>query len=213
VLIDRFLPAAEVSSRYEAEVRAPAERVWATARSLDLAGSPVVRALFALRSLPGIFSRKSAARRGLGLDMDGLLKSGFVILAEAPGDEMVLGLVGRFWTPSGGIIRVDPADFAAFDRPGYAVAAWNFTLRGPAAGAVVLATETRVRLTDPSSRRRFRAYWTVVGPFSGLIRREVLRTIRNAAEAGVPTSVSSAGGVDAGGAGTGDERPAPRSGG
>jgi hypothetical protein len=185
MLIDRFLPAGEVSSRHEVEVRAPAERVWAAARSLDLAGSPVVRALFALRSLPGIFSGKGAAHRGLGLDMDGLLKTGFVILAEAPGDEIVLGLVGRFWTLDGGIIRVDPADFAAFDRPGYAVAAWNFTLRGPAAGPVILATETRVRLTDPSSRRRFRAYWTLVGPFSGLIRREMLRTIRGAAEAGV----------------------------
>ncbi|HEX8672941.1 MAG TPA: hypothetical protein VF710_13685 [Longimicrobium sp.] len=203
MLIDRFLPAAEVSSRYEVEVRAPAERVWTTARSLDLSGSTVVRALFALRSLPGILSRKSAARRGLGLDMDGLLKTGFVILAEAPGDEIVLGLVGRFWTLDGGIIRVDPADFAAFDRPGFAVAAWNFTLRGPAAGPVVLATETRVRLTDPPSRRRFRAYWTIVGPFSGLIRREVLRTIRNAAEAGAVT----------GGTGAGDQRSAPRSGG
>lgn len=184
MLIDRFLPAAEVSSRREVEVRAPAERVWAAARSLDLAGSPVVRALFALRSLPGILSRMSAAGRGLGCDMDGLLKNGFVILAEESGEEVVLGLVGRFWTLDGGIIRVDPTDFAAFDRPGYAVAAWNFTLHGPAAGPVRLATETRVRLTDPSSRRRFRAYWTIVGPFSGLIRREMLRTIRNAAEVG-----------------------------
>lgn len=182
MLIDRFLPAGEVSARHEIEVRAPAERVWAATRSLDLAGSPVVRALFALRSLPGIFSRRSAARRGLGLDIEGLLRTGFVILAEAPGDEIVLGLVGRFWTPSGGIVRVDPAEFAGFDRPGYAVAAWNFTLHCPAAGPVRLATETRVRLTDASSRRRFRAYWALVGPFSGLIRREMLRTIRNAAE-------------------------------
>lgn len=182
MLIDRFLPAGEVSARYDVEVRAPAERVWKAARALDLAGSPVVRALFALRSLPGILSRKRASRRGLGLDINGLLRTGFVILAEAPGDEIVLGLVGRFWTPSGGIVRVDPADFAAFDRTGYAVAAWNFTVRGPAAGPVRLATETRVRITDASSRRRFRAYWTVVGPFSGLIRHEMLRTVRRAAE-------------------------------
>ena len=201
MLIDRFLPAGEVSSRHEVEVRALAERAWAAARSLDLAGSPVVRALFALRSLPGIFSRKSAARRGLGLDIEGLLKTGFVILAEAPGEEIVLGLVGRFWTPSGGIVRVDPTEFAAFDRPGYAVAAWNFTVHGPAAGPVRLATETRVRLTDSSSRRRFRAYWTIVGPFSGLIRREMLRTIRNAAESATPAAP----GPGAGGVNTGNE--------
>lgn len=182
MLIDRFLPEPEVRSHHETGVNAPAERAWAAVRTLDLARSPVVKVLFGLRSLPGLLSRASPARRGLGLDMDGLLRTGFVLLDEAPGDEVVLGLVGRFWTPSGGIVRVAPEEFASFDRPGFAVAAWNFTLRGPAAGPVRLATETRVRLTDASSRRRFRAYWTIVGPFSGLIRHEMLRTVRRAAE-------------------------------
>jgi hypothetical protein len=112
--------------------------------------------------------------------MEGLLRSGFVVLDEAPGDEIVLGLVGRFWSPTGGLLRVDPAEFAGFDRPGYAVAAWNFTLRGD--GPVTLATETRVRLTDDGARRRFRPYWALVGPFSGLTRREMLRVVRRAAE-------------------------------
>lgn len=184
MLIDTFLPAPEVRSGHEIEVRATAERTAAAAKSLDLSGSPVVRTLFALRSLPGLFSRRRPERGRLGVDMEGLLKSGFVLLAEAPNEEIVLGLVGRFWTPTGGIIRVAPGDFTAFDRPGYAVAAWNFSIRGPAAGPVRLATETRVRLTDDPSRRRFRAYWTLVGPFSGLIRNEMLRTIKRAAESG-----------------------------
>ena len=182
MLIDRFLPGPEVRSGHEIDVNAPAERVWAAARTLDLARSPVVKVLFGLRSLPGLLSRARPGRRALGMNMEGLLRTGFVLLDEAPGDEVVLGLVGRFWTPSGGIIRVAPEEFASFDRPGFAVAAWNFTVRGPAAGPVRLATETRVRLTDPASRRSFRRYWTVVGPFSGLIRREMLRTVRRAAE-------------------------------
>jgi hypothetical protein len=182
MLIDRFLPDPEVRSRHETVVNAPAERTWAAVRTLDLARSPVVKALFGLRSLPGLLSRSTPARRSLGLDMEGLLRTGFVLLDEAPGDEVVLGLVGRFWTPSGGIVRVPPEEFTEFQQPGLAVAAWNFTVRGPAEGPVHLATETRVRLTDASSRRRFRAYWTVVGPFSGLIRHEMLRTVRRAAE-------------------------------
>jgi hypothetical protein len=28
----------------------------------------------------------------------------------------------------------------------------------------------------------FRAYWTIVGPFSGLIRREMLRLVKREAE-------------------------------
>ena len=176
MLIDRFLPHPEVSSRHEVEVDATAERAWTAARSLEPGRSRLVRGLMALRSLPGRF-----ARRGAGAGLDGLRRTGFVVLAEHPGEEIVLGLVGRFWTPTAGIIPVAPGDFAAFDRPGYAVAVCNLTLRGPTEGPVRLATETRVRCTDAASRRRFRAYWTLVGPFSGLIRRELLRTLRDAA--------------------------------
>ena len=43
------------------------------------------------------------------------------------------------------------------------------------AGGCVLSTETRVQAVDAASRRAFRRYWLVVGPFSGLIRRRWLR--------------------------------------
>jgi hypothetical protein len=42
--------------------------------------------------------------------------------------------------------------------------------------------ETRVALTDEQSRRRFRRYWLLIGPFSALIRRLALRQV--AAELG-----------------------------
>jgi hypothetical protein len=35
---------------------------------------------------------------------------------------------------------------------------------------------------DTASRRKFLAYWFFVGPFSALIRRVMLRTIRRAVE-------------------------------
>lgn len=47
----------------------------------------------------------------------------------------------------------------------------------------VLSTETRVWLTDARARRRFRAYWLVVRPFSGLVRRSWLAAARRRAEA------------------------------
>jgi hypothetical protein len=46
-----------------------------------------------------------------------------------------------------------------------------------------LSTETRVWLTDAQARRRFRAYWLVVRPFSGLVRRSWLRAAKRRAEA------------------------------
>lgn len=170
-LHDRFLPDWDVRSRHETRVRSSPERVWRALRDLDLAESWIVWALFRLRGLP-----RTALR------FDGLSTIGFQVLGERPPEEVLLGLIGRFWTLTGGIREVSREAFAAFDEPGYALATWSFEL-SPAAGELTrVATETRVRCTDEASRRRFRRYWRLVGPFSGLIRREILRQVRRAAE-------------------------------
>jgi hypothetical protein len=189
LLIDRFLPTHDVAASYAVGVAAPPERVWNAVRALEMRGSPVVRGLFLLRSLPALLAhprRTLAARRqgrgGLGLTLDQLLRGGFTLLGERPGEELLLGLVGRFWRTDGGIVRVAAGEWREWERPGYAKAAWNFTLAPGADGAVRLATETRVRCTDEASRRRFLRYWRLVGPFSGIIRRDMLRSLRRAAE-------------------------------
>jgi hypothetical protein len=182
MLIDHHLPHADFAERHALRIHAPPERAYAAARRLDLSGSPLVRALFALRSLPGFFSGKGLpGGGGLGTTMDRLLRNGFVLLDERAPHEFVLGLVGRFWTPTGGIERIDAAEFGVFDRPGMAVAAWNFTVLPTDEGSLV-ATETRVRCTDDAARRSFGRYWRVVKPFSGVIRMEALRAIRRTAE-------------------------------
>ncbi|MGH9649109.1 MAG: hypothetical protein ACRD3I_01435, partial [Terriglobales bacterium] len=65
---------------------------------------------------------------------------------------------------------------------GYAKAMWNFTVERAEEGVTRLATETRVVTYGSSARRKFRAYWLVVGPFSGLIRKEMLRLVKRNAE-------------------------------
>jgi hypothetical protein len=181
MLIDDFLPVPEFAERHAVRVAAPPERAWEAVRTLDLRGSPVIRTLFALRSVPALFAGNRARGRALGGTMEGLLRSGFVLLAERPPREVVLGLTGRFWTPTGGISRVEPDEFRDFARPGLAVAAWNFTVLPTDEGSLI-ATETRVRCTDAAARRSFRRYWRVIRPFSGLVRREALRAVRRAAE-------------------------------
>jgi hypothetical protein len=53
----------------------------------------------------------------------------------------------------------------------------------PAAdGGTLLSTETRVHALGPSARRRFRLYWLAIRPFSGLLRRALLRGIARYAE-------------------------------
>ena len=181
MLIDEWMPVWDVVERHETRIRAPREAVWRTVRTLDFARSPVIAALFALRSLPGLLSR-GPRKRALGTTMDGLLRNGFVLLGERPGEELLLGVVGRFWRPTGDLVRLTADELRAFDRPGYAVGAWDFTL-AEEGGTVRLATETRVRCTDDAARRSFSRYWRVVRPFSGLIRMEALHAIRRTAQA------------------------------
>lgn len=193
MLIDEELPTFDVAERHQLVVRAQAARVYAVVRRLDLSGSRVVRGLFALRGVPARLTGRGRGPSPLGLTLDELLqRGGFVLLAERPGEELLLGLVGRFWTTSGALQRVDPAGFRAFDRPGFAKAVWNFHLAPAGQGKTLLSTETRVLCLDPASRRSFRRYWRLIRPFSGLIRRIALREIRRRAEAAAGTSSSRA---------------------
>ena len=97
-------------------------------------------------------------------------------------EEVVIGLLGKFWTPRGGLRpEVTRAHFSAAPPPGFALAGWNFTVIPCGDGVVELRTETRVWCA-PDARMKFRAYWFVVRPGSGLIRRAMLRAIRLQAE-------------------------------
>jgi hypothetical protein len=188
MLIDDFLPVYDATERHRIDIRAPAEQVYAAVQTLDLGHSPIVRWLFLLRGLPAFWLSRQKPKQPLGLTMDRLLKSGFIVLGARPPQELVLGLVGRFWTAHGDIQQLDAAGFRSFDRPGYAKAVWNFSLTELADGLTRLHTETRVLCLDEASRWQFRLYWLFIRPFSGLIRREALHAIKRSVEA-QPTGV------------------------
>ena len=182
MLIDDFLPMYDVAERHAIDVSAPVEPVYAATRKLDLSSSILARFLFWLRKVPGwLFFRRSGQKQ-LGLNMEGLLKSGFILLGEKPHEEIVLGLVGRFWTAQGDLQSLDSDGFQRFQERGYAKAASNFSLSCPAQGVTRLTTETRVLCLDAHSRRRFRLYWLFVRPFSGMVRKEALRAVKREAE-------------------------------
>jgi hypothetical protein len=181
-LIDAFMPVFDVSEYHETKVRAPIETVYDALRTADLGGSPIIRLLLRLRALPSLRS-SGRAHRNPKLNFDAILKGGFVLLGENPRNEIALGLIGRFWTLSGSRCRVSAEEFTGFDQSGYAKAVWNFSLVEESDEVTRLATETRVLCLDDASRRRFRVYWTLIAPFSGLIRREALRMIRRSSEA------------------------------
>jgi hypothetical protein len=180
VLIDEFLPDYDVVEHHEIEVDAPVDRAYGAVKDLDLARSPVVMALLFVRGLPTMFTGAVKPKRRLGLDE--IVASGFVVLAEEPNLELVLGVVGKFWKPTSGVHRIEAGEFAGFDAPGFAKGAWNFVVSARPGGRSKVETETRVACTNDDARRKFSRYWWLIGPFSALIRRVMLRDIKRAAE-------------------------------
>ncbi len=179
VLIDRHMPEFDVFERHAIVVDAPADATYAAARDVDLAGSAVVKTLFAVRAVPATVRHPRTAMRRAGRSMylDDLARRGFVWLEDAPPHELVLGVVGAFWRPRASIRRVAADEFDAFDEPGYAKAVWNFRVIADGDARSFLSTETRVLVPDEASRKKFVLYWAMVGPFSARIRTRALAQI------------------------------------
>ena len=180
-LIDDFLPEYDFSEFHEIQIQAPIEVTYQKVLELDLSRSKTIRGLFKLREMPGVFSSRNRDREKLGLTFEGLEKFGFILLGKNPGEEIILGLVGRFWTPSRGIRHLDIDGFRKFREPGFAKTVWNFYF-SEKENQTVLSTETRIACMDDRSRRKFWAYWTFIKPFSGLTRKEILKVIKKEAE-------------------------------
>jgi hypothetical protein len=154
--LDDFLPAYEFRTRHEVEVAADPAGADRALRAVTFREVPLVRAL--------LFARGLGARGGDESVLATMVPRASV-LEDVPGEGIVLTLSGQFWrlrgrgkeAPATAVI-----DFRA--RPGS------------------LTTETRVFVPDPVSRRKFVRYWRFVRPFSGLIRRQVLRAAKRRAE-------------------------------
>ncbi|HSE65677.1 MAG TPA: hypothetical protein VLB12_01735 [Gemmatimonadales bacterium] len=189
-LIDRWMPVYDVSASYGTTLRASPEAVYRALWETDFQREPLIRVLLFLRSLPGLilsprptWRRMQDRRHRPPEGLRGILRgNGFVLLAESPSEELVLGVTGRFWTPAAKLVPSSAATFREAIPPDLARAVWNFRLE-PGVEATYLTTETRVRCGDEASRRAFRRYWFIIGGASGLIRRVMLRQIKRRAEA------------------------------
>jgi uncharacterized protein YndB with AHSA1/START domain len=167
-----------IHMRHAKSISAPPELVWQALFEVRLSDLVAVRALIFIRSLPArLMGRQFQASEGLTL-FEGV-KSRFAIVTQEAPRLLEIGRIARFWqpVPKDGPVAKDYEDFAAFAEPGYAKALMSFEFQPEGEGTRMLTT-TRVTATDAKSRRKFRAYWLVVRPGAGAIRRAML----NAAE-------------------------------
>lgn len=173
-MLDLFLPEPRIVEIDHADLGAPPELVFDVFRRFDLTGSPLVHALFALRTLPDRLSGRATEAPRVTIDRIGRgAGPGFRILAEEPGRSITVGAIGKVWMPEIPFVDVAPDGFAAFSEPGYAKVAWEVRCEPRGAGTR-LVIEVRVGATDEESWARTKRYFWLIGPFSRWIRRHSL---------------------------------------
>ncbi|MFL5798986.1 MAG: hypothetical protein ACJ77A_13775 [Actinomycetota bacterium] len=172
-LLDEVLPEFHFRSRHARRIGATPERVAEAVDDYRLGGAASL-----LVRIRGLHVPSGSIR-------DALVGSGFSVLAERPGVEIVAGTTGRFWALREQAHMEAPRDlqaFRAFDRPGWAQGAISIRTERLEDGETNLTTETRVRCLDDAARRRFAVYWSFIRVFSGWLRRDFLRRVARIAE-------------------------------
>lgn len=172
--LDRLLPVYDLRSRFARRITADPATVWRALTEVTAGELPVYRTLMRLR-----------------LGGRGRVQGPFVdsfptpTLVTVDGEELVKGMVARFWKTRPQPAPVTPGDvaaFIAFDEPGWAKAALNLRVV-PDTGGSLLSFETRVHSTDAHARRAFRAYWLLIQlGGAAYLRIEVLRAVARRAE-------------------------------
>lgn len=186
-LVERFLPDFAWIVVRETRVDAPPDLTYEAVTDTNLL-DPLVRALFAVRELRGRFARrlrgKGVPRTPASVTVRDLLRpeTGMMRLAETPGEELVVGSVGRFWERDYGHRTVPAEAFASFAEPGYAKLVMDIQVHTDGEGGSLLRYEARTATTDDDARRRFRRYWRVIRPGVWFVMGRAIALIRREAE-------------------------------
>lgn len=183
--LDQVLPTPRKLELSSVDLALPPERAWHLVRHEDLARSALVKALFALRTLP---SRFTGTVEKVELRLDAIASSaehpGFQILID-DAREVVVGAIGKVWQLDIPFVHVEDATaYAAFAEPGWVKVAWALRVSPWGEQGSRVEIEVRVDATDDASWKRFQRYWLLIGPGSHFIRRTLFSAL--AREHGTP---------------------------
>ena len=194
---DQLLPSYDISDGVAVVVDADVPRTWDALMGVDLIElgrqRPLIGMLGALRALPELVGQlvhgeppSRPPERITLRDMSALPREqgGWVLLSERPGEEIALGLVGKFWKPVIEYAQVPAEDFAAFSEPGFAKTVYALSLNPLDDGAgTLLSAVMRTATTDESARRWFRRYWSLgVGSGAHVLASGLIEAARERAE-------------------------------
>lgn len=179
-LLDVFMPKYDVAERHHQGVAAPAAVTFGALMDMDLDQSLLVRAIFRGRQL---LLGADADTRATGRSLIDVTKElGWVVLADMPGHEIVMGAVTRPWEPNVVFRGIPPEQFAAFNEPQYVKIVWTLRADALSPYSSIARSETRAVATDAEARRKFRWYWARFSAGIALIREVSMRLVKKEAE-------------------------------
>jgi hypothetical protein len=196
-LAEDFLPVYDVSDAVATVAKADRETAWQALLDVDLLKlgreAPLVGMLGALRMLPEVVghllhgerpARPPESMRLRDLSSIPMYEGGWILLGERRGEEIALGLVGKFWRPVIEFARIETADqFRVFDEPGFAKTVYDLSVRELEPNRTLLSGLMRTATTDEHARRWFRRYWTFgIGSGAHILVGSLLESARRTAE-------------------------------
>ncbi len=168
-LIDKYLPQYTFNEFHEIVVNCPIENVYHVAKDFDLSKSKLITLLFKIRGLP----TKRLNLQNFIIDM------GFSTLEENYPYENVVG----FWIRAK--LEKIPNNEAFLNDliSPWLKAVWNFKFEELDKEKTKVSTETRVLCIASFTKITFGLYWSIIKPFSGIIRNKMLKIIKDDSEA------------------------------
>ena len=180
--LDDWMPRWQIRERHIISVAAPPEKVFAAIHAVRAEEIFLFRTLMAIRQCgqTGPESIMDPPRQKPILDV--ATQTTFVLLAEDPPRELVIGTVVAAPSKARATGRLTSDLFQKKLQPGVALATMNFLVRPDDHGGSTISTETRIYANNRSNLRRFAIYWRIIHPGSDIIRRMWLRAIKQRAE-------------------------------
>lgn len=180
-LLDAVMPEWHWCETYGVWLPVPPAQALEAMKDIPPSEIRLLRTLIELRNLPGRLAGQPRFGKGMSESVplfEQIRRFGFRSLGETHASEVAFGLIDQSWKVSGGkrASISDADDFAQFSEPGFVKIGADLRAQ-PARGGTFLSTQTRVLATDARTRRVFAAYWLVIRPFSGLIRRSWLDAV------------------------------------
>ncbi len=167
MLLNKYLPGYHFREVHSIKLHGFFTRIYDTMFQCNFGKNALVKVLFRLRGMPTeVYTIEQLAHLG------------FIKLHEAPGEEVIFGRITD--SPMFNTCKTiaSPKEFIQNSEPGIIKAVINFRLREVSNSQHIISTETRVWCGSKSMKSKFRLYWFFIKPFSKVIRKSMLRQIK-----------------------------------